>query len=885
VTPEQYEQIRELFLAAREEDPSQQAAFLDRACGGDDVLRAEVESLLANDEQADTFLRTPALGASFAVAGPEAIVSNGTTGEPHARSASDGAGMRTSTVPPERIGQYKILGVLGEGGMGVVYRAEQENPRRTVALKVIRPGIESREMLKRFAHESQVLGWLQHPGIAQIFEAGTADTGHGPQPFFAMELVLGQPLTKHVETQQPTVRERLEFIVKVCDAVQHAHQKGVVHRDLKPGNILVDGSGQPKILDFGVARATDADIRTTTLQTDLGQLIGTIAYMSPEQVAGDSRELDTRSDVYALGVICYELLAGRVPHDVSHRTIPQAARLIEEEDPAPLSSINRFFRGDIDTIIAKALEKDKDRRYQSASDLGEDIRRYLSDEPITARPATTIYQLRKFAKRNKALVAAVAVVFVALSAALIHMTWERNRAVAAERLAEQRREEAETQRIEAQRQAAIAQAVNEFLNDDLLATAGPLRTPNRDITVREVLDAASKNVAGKFKGQPETEASIHSTLGRTYEHLGEYEVAELHLTQALKLYREALGEKHLYTFDAMEDLALAYRRNARYQEAEELFTGALEGKLDLLGERHFETTVSMNDLATLYHTQGRFDEAEHLYLRSLEIRRQLFGEEHPETAACECNLANLYEIQGRYDEAEAMHVKALGTRRATLGEEHVDTLMSMNSLAKVYNSRKEYDRAEPLWQKVMEVRRRLLGEQHPDTLKTMNNLAVLYRHSSRYDEAEQLWAHVLDGQRRLLGEQHPHTLVSANNLADLYGQMGRHEEAAALFKTTIEGARISLPEGHWYTGVFLTKYGVCLTNLERFNDAEAALSEARRILSTSLGADHDRTKTTITAMIELYETWGRPDAAAEYRSLLAESLQPAGANDADPPRP
>src|SRR5262245_33075795 len=304
------------------------------------------------------------------------------------------------------IGRYKITRLIGEGGMGAVYEAEQDQPRRTVALKVIKPGLANPEMLRRFSQESQALGRLQHPGIAQIYEAGTADTGYGPQPYFAMEFIRGENLRDYAESHHLNTRQRLEMMMKICDAVHHAHQRGLIHRDLKPGNILVDGTGQPKILDFGVARVTDSDAQAT-MQTDVGQLVGTLAYMSPEQVLADPLELDTRSDVYALGVILYELLAGRLPYVISKK-IHEVLHTIREEDPSRLSSINRSFRGDIETIAAKALEKDKARRYASAAELASDIERYLKDEPIAAQPPTTLYQVQKFTRRHKALVSGIA---------------------------------------------------------------------------------------------------------------------------------------------------------------------------------------------------------------------------------------------------------------------------------------------------------------------------------------------------------------------------------------------------------------------------------------------------------------------------------------------
>ncbi len=404
MSAERHERIGTIFARARRLPEGDRDAFVDDACSGDAELRGEVESLLAAHEDDSGFLDTAALREKL--------------GAVAAESVADAAPV------PERIGDFRILRVIGEGGMGTVYEAEQDDPKRRVALKVVRGGLVTRGMLQRFHLEAQVLGRLRHPGIAQIYQAGTADTGGGGQPYFAMELITGRPLLDHARTHELNARRRLQIVALVCDALHHAHQKGIVHRDLKPANIIVEDDGQPKVLDFGVARATDADIQTITLQTAAGQLVGTIPYMSPEQAAGDSALIDIRSDVYSLGVITYELLTGRLPYPVDGKMVHEAARVIREEDPTRLSSIDPALRGDVETILAKALAKEKERRYQSAAEFAADIRRYLADEPITARPTSAMYQLRKFARRNKALVggvsAGIAVAVVALAGATVY---------------------------------------------------------------------------------------------------------------------------------------------------------------------------------------------------------------------------------------------------------------------------------------------------------------------------------------------------------------------------------------------------------------------------------------------------------------------------------
>jgi serine/threonine protein kinase/Flp pilus assembly protein TadD len=843
------QQAEQLFKQAINCGPAEREAFLTEHCGSDVALRTELDSLLYHHGASSDFLERPAVFPAVT---------------PHELKAA--LAIAPSPPVPETIGPYRIHGILGRGGMGIVYRAEQENPKRVVALKVIKQDVTSSSMLRRFEYEAQVLGRLQHPGIAQIFEAGTAEVDGGRQPFFALELIEGQPLTDYANRKAFGARQRLELLARVCDAVQHAHQQGVIHRDLKPGNILVDHAGQPKILDFGVARATDADLQTTTARTDVGQLLGTIAYMSPEQIQGNPDQLDTRSDVYSLGVVGFELLTGRLPHDLRGKAVPEAARTITEENPERLSSSHRVFRGDIETIIGKALEKEKDRRYQSASDLAADIRRYLSDQPITARPVTTIYQLRKFARRNKTLVCGVLVALALLCGGLIHVTLERNRAVSAERLAEQRRREAE-------RQTAIAQAVNDFLNDDLLAAASPEKL-GRDVTMRQVLDHAAEAIEGRFDDQPLVEAAIRATVGETLYTLGEYDRAAPHLERALELRRAELGQQHRATLASTCDLGVVYGRLGRWDEAETLYVEALEGRRRLLGEDDPDTLRSMNNLATLYFHQDRFDEAEPLLVKAMEAACRTLGENHLTTLQPMNNLANLYARQRRFDEAEPLMVKTLAAKRRLLGEEHPGTLVTMNNLANVYCDEGRYDEAEPLYAKTLEIRRRVLGEEHPRTLNTIGNLGRVYLKLGRYQEAEPLCVQAVEKLRHQLGKDHPRTLLQSANLAALYNAQGRHEEAERLYTETLEACRRVLGEGHAETLSNLLGLVRSLIALGQLEEAEPLAIECHERHIAVYGPDHDGTRMASELLVELYDACDQPEQAAEWRAKLP-TTQPA----------
>ncbi|MHC5114694.1 MAG: serine/threonine protein kinase, partial [Planctomycetota bacterium] len=511
----------EIFNDALERDAAERDAFIDEACGGDVALGEDVRSLLAVHVQAESvsFLR------------PDGHESD--TGAPRTAPWSLVGAM---------VGGYEVLDILGEGGMGMVYRARQAHPERCVALKVVRPGLVGERTLRRFELEADVLGRLQHPGIACIYDAGAADTRLGRQPYFAMELVEGETITDYVRAHDLPTRARLELMARVCDAVHHAHQNGVIHRDLKPANILVDAGGQPKILDFGVARITDSDSAITTIRTDMPQLVGTLQYMSPEQCAGDGTALDTRSDVYSLGVICWQILTDELPYPVRDVAMPEAIRAIREDEPRRLSTISRVFRGDIETIIGKALHKDRDRRYQAASALAADIRRYLRDEPIVARPPSNVYQLSKFARRHKALVGGITATFVVLVIGIVATAIQARRAQA----------EAD------KRASTISLLISMPLAQDVRFVANPkLAALLEDIAVTVVPDL-----------EPMVARDVLDRIGVLYYYGGRYDRCEPHFRRQLELNREHLGAGHTLTLRSVGLLASALLQQGKFDEAD-----------------------------------------------------------------------------------------------------------------------------------------------------------------------------------------------------------------------------------------------------------------------------------------------------------------------------
>jgi serine/threonine protein kinase/tetratricopeptide (TPR) repeat protein len=828
---------------------------------------------------------------------------------------------------PETIGPYRILRKLGQGGMGTVYEAQQENPRRVVAVKVIRPGIASAAIAARFRHEAQVLGRLQHPGIAQIYEAGKHDSPRGAQSYLVMELVHGRPLLQYADENRLDVRRRLELLARICDAVHHAHQRGVIHRDLKPDNILVEAptselaEATPKILDFGVARVVDPDNQAaTTMLTSAGQIIGTIAYMSPEQVSANPAEIDTRSDVYALGVIAYQLLCGQLPYKLNPASVVQAAQVITHDEPPPLATVVRSLQGDVTTIVGKALEKDKTRRYQSAAEMAADIRRHLRDEPISAHPPSTIYQLRKFARRNRGLVAGVAAAFVVLVFGVVGTTIGMVRARHAQH-------DAETSAADARRETAKANAVNQFLND-MIASASPTERTLTDqakgpkVTMLEVLNEASRKLdGGSLKDQPAIEAAVRRTIGQSYGALGQFANAESHLRAAMALDQTLYGAAHpelavdqmqlavtlhaagrldeaesLYRqsmqirtkafgpdarelADSINGLAAVARDRGNLAEADELFSRALAIRRKALGEEHRLVASDMDQLAVVREKSGRFAEAEDLDLRALTMRRKLLGDDHPEVAASLNSLATLYYQQRNFDAAEAACREALSIRRKLFGDDHTEVGSTMNTLAAVLHQQKKYDEAEQMLRRVIELKRKALGDDHEDVSLGLNNLAMMLMERGKLAEAEDILRRVLDLERKQKGSDHPQVATTLNNLAGALREQGKLVECEPLFRESLEIRRKRLGEDHPEVAFGMYNYASLLRDLKRTAEAEPYHRRALAIMEAKLGPKNPSTQTLRAGLGGCLMDLGRLD---EAEPLLAEALPSLRTSLGDP---
>ncbi len=819
--------VKSLFLGASDlPSPEERAAYLGRECGGEPDLRARVEALLAVEERAGPVLEPTGvfdpsraepvevteMSASETLQGsrvsdPDAglatVGATGVDGEPSTLAGVPSAVRPGRFVPGQVIGgRYTLLEVLGEGGMGTVYRAEQSQPvKRMVALKLIKVGLDSRSVLARFDAERQALAMMDHPNIARVYDGGATDAG---QPFFVMEFVHGVPITDYCDQHRLSVDARLELFVAACQAVQHAHQKGIIHRDIKPSNVMVtevDGRATPKVIDFGVAKATEATLTDQSLG-DTGVIVGTPTYMSPEQADPSTQDIDTRTDVYALGVILYELLAGSTPLDASQfkrGALLEMLRMVREVDPSKPSTkvstadalpsiaanrgidpehLKRELRGDLDWIVMKALEKDRTRRYETANGFGADILRHLASEPVLAAPPSRSYRLRKFVRKHRAGVIAASLVLLALVAGVAGATWglfEARRAADAERLARLDAQENEKKAVaaaEGERLAKIDAQNRKRLAEEnekkALAAADAEKKAKE--TVEGVLGFVEKRVfaAARPKG-------LAGGLGY------DVKLADA-MTAALPSIKKDFPDKPLVEARLRETIGISFLSLGKPQIAVGQFELARSLHGRHLGPDHPETLGSMANLATSYADLGRHAEALKLREQTLALRKTKLGPDHPLTLTSMANLATSYDALRRHAEALKLRDETLALRKAKLGPDHPDTLQSMDNLADSYDALRRHAEALKLREETLALRKAKLGPDHPDTLQSMDNLADSYDALRRHAEALKLREETLALRKAKLGPDHPETLVSMNNLASSYLATGRVREALSLLE-------------------------------------------------------------------------------------------------------
>ncbi len=810
-------------------------------------------------------------------------------------------------APGEVLNGYRLLGEIGRGGMGRVYRAVHPRLGQEVAVKVLRPGMDSAPILARFEAERQALAVMNHPNIARVLDGGVTEAG---APFFVMELVRGAAVTRYCHERRLALRERLGLFVGVCLAVQHAHQKGVIHRDLKPSNVLVveyDGRPVPKVIDFGVAKALD---RRAAAETEVGMLIGTPQYMSPEQADVASSDIDTRSDIYALGVLLYELLTGDTPITrgrLRDAPVLEVLRMVREEDPPCPSSrlgaaetavgratspgpdaagLARQVRGELDWVVMKCLEKDRNRRYESAAALAEDVRRFLNDEPVLAGPPGRGYRLKKFVRRHRGAVLAAGLVLAALLLGMAGTTWGLVWALDEKDAKEQARVEAvtnaekargsERQEREAREQAQARLGQIEKANallGSIFADLDPRAPLEEGKSLQQILgerlDKATAQLDGEAVGDALAVARLQETLGRSQRGLGYPDKAIALLEKALRTRKARLGEGHPDTLVTMSSLALVYLETGRVADALPLFEASLRDFRTRFGSDHPDTLVCMNNLATAYLNVGRLREALALLEDAYPRTKAKLGDDRA-TLACLSNLATAYEKSGRVDDALRLFGEALKLRRAKLGRGHPDTLASMANLAGAYSTARRHADAVPLLVEALGGMKAKLGRDHPDTLACMNNLASAYKHTGRPDDALRLFEEAFELTKAKLGADHPTALAGMNNLAAAYLDARRLPDTLRLSEQARKLAKAKLGPGHPTTLLATYNLAVAYQKANRPADALPLFEEAYPLLKITFGGDHQH---TISVMNYLALSYKRAGRFADALPLLEEAVE------------
>lgn len=893
-----------MLISACELDPVERNAFLSKACADDLELRSEIESILTHSDQAPEFLQ-----GSAAEAFPDMFEFE-----------------QASSLIGQRVGPYELIELLAYGGMGAVYLAARADGqfKKNVAIKLIKRRMVSETMINRFRVERQTLATLDHPNIAKLLDGGITQNG---LPYFVMEYVDGKPIDRFCDEQRMTTLQRLQLFLRVMSAVQYAHRNLIVHRDLKPTNILVTAEGEPKLLDFGIAKALQPGSSSESDTSTAVDRIMTPAYASPEQVRG--QPITTTSDVYSLAVILYELLTGHRPYQLRSRTPCEIKQTICESAPEkPSTAVGRIEEaavtdgsskvsltpetvshlrdelpgqlrhrlvGDLDAIIMMALHKESERRYASVEQFSEDIRRHLKSLPINAREPALDYRISKFIHRNRVPVFATLGIVVALLAGFFATLWQSRIAIEAQQAAEQ--------------EARKARQANAFLKN-MLASVNPARASGGEITVREVLDEAARKIEdGALDAQPEAEAEIRSALSTAYRELGLYDAALKHLGIALDILKQTLGDQHPDVAKNMNAYGLILKAMGRYDEAEQSYRKALELRHLLSEGEDAAVAEIMNNLGVLLKKKGEWKEAESLYRKALAIRRELPGRdrdvattltnlaailknkgdyaqaeslyrdaleifygldnERLRVASCLNNLALLLRETGDDVEAESLLREALAIRRETYGQEHPDVATAMHNLALVLRSQEKYSEAKSLYREVLTLRRKILPENHPYLAVTLNNLAELLVAQGEYHAAEPHCREALDIRRKSLPEGHPSTAGSLLVLGRIYLGRDDPEGAEPLLQQALDVYRNRLTDGHSRIARAQSELANCFVALERYAEAEPLLLDSYETIKDKHDENHPIVQEMLRRLVNLYKAWGKAGEAAPYIELLS----------------
>ncbi|MFO0827100.1 MAG: serine/threonine-protein kinase [Phycisphaerales bacterium] len=909
MTKQAHQDLRRIFERVIELTGAEREAALSKECGGDAELRRRIEAMLAAAESDTQFLAAPTQGEV-----------------PHAAptDVADTAPVREG--PGTRIGPYKLLQRIGEGGFGVVFMAEQEHPvRRMVALKVIKLGMDTRSVVARFEQERQALAMMDHPNIAKVLDAGETDSG---RPYFVMELVRGVPITEYCDQNMLSARERLELFIPVCHALHHAHQKGIIHRDIKPSNILVtlhDGVPVPKVIDFGIAKATSGRLTEKTLFTEHRQLIGTPAYMSPEQAEMSGLDIDTRSDIYSLGVLLYELLTGTTPFDTQELLragYAEIQRIIREVDPPKPSTrvstmgetltnvaarrrveprrLGAMIRGDLDWIVMKALEKDRTRRYDSASSLAADVRSHLASEPVHAAPPSTAYRFRKFVRRRRGLVAAIGGIAAALVLGVVGTSVSlanARRAAAAERAAH----EAElAERMRAERTAG-------FLRE-MLSSVDPEAARGREVTVKDILDVAAAKAGSELASEPEVEAAMRHTLGETYNQLskhreskeqflrefdirtrtagpehrdtlaarfglgvamlqsGDLDPAREHLSATLATQERVLGEHDPDTVQTRSVYGFAVQLTGDKERALRIYRDVLSDQAQSLGKGNKATLETMTSIADVLQDLGRLDEARTAAEELVTAARDAEGPDGARTLQAQSVLVSILTDLGRYAEAEPLARSVLAAKARIYGDDHGSTIITANALGLVLENLDKFDEAIELLTRFSSSSARTLGPEHATTLTLLANLARNHQLRGNLDEAEQITRRVLEIRRRTSGDTATGTLIVMNNLGLLLLAREKPAEAEPVLREMAAGIEQTMPPDHWMRGQAKINLGRSLAGQSKCAEAESLMLGGYELLAKALPAGHDRLKIARDAIVEMYTKCGKSEQAAKWKA-------------------